>query len=494
MIKLLVIDLFCGFGGVTYAMENCQEVKVIAAVNHDPEAIMCHAQNHPDVKQFNEDIRHLNLDELRLLIEAAKRKYPKAKLVIWASIECTNFSVAKGGKPRDADSRTLAEHLNRYVEGLNPDYLMIENVREFMSWGSLHEDGKPKHDKQGCDYFRWTNSIQALGYNYDYRILDAADYGAYTSRVRYFGIFAKYGLSMAFPRATHAKRNKIDSSGAAGMFANNLLPHKAVRDVLDLQDYGTSVFLTGRIKSEKTFLRIEAGIRKHITSTFVIQHNSGGDSSKCHTLNKPSPSVTTSPTLGLVTPMVMAYYGSSNHNTNNIDTPLRTITTKDRFALVTPSFISSSFGCPLLGQIRTRSISDAAPTITTQGRNALVSVQFVHSEYSGGGNYSSIGNPIGSILCTPKQNLVTLSSKQAALVIDTPAKEKLYNTMLQFGIEDVYMRMLNVGELMRVMGFPTSYKMPKSQTLAKKFIGNSVAVPVVEQLTKNLINYKSQTQ
>ena len=322
---------------------------------------------------------------------------------------------------------------------------MIENVREFMSWGSLHEDGKPKHDKQGCDYFRWTNSIQAIGYNYDYRILDAADYGAYTSRVRYFGIFAKYGLTIAFPRATHAKRTKLDNSPADGIFSNKLLPHKPVSDVLDLKDYGSSVFLPGRIKSEKTFLRIEAGIRKHCEKQFVVQHNSGGDSSKCHSLNKPSPSVTTSPTLGLVT----------------------------------PSFISSSFGCPLLGQIRTRAITDAAPTITTQGRNALVSVQFVHSEYSGGGNYSSIGNPIGSILCTPKQNLVTLSSKQAALVIDTPAKEKLYNTMLQFGIEDVYMRMLNVGELMRVMGFPTSYKMPKSQTLAKKFIGNSVAVPVV---------------
>ena len=39
MIKLLVIDLFCGFGGVTYAMENCKEVRVIAAVNHDPDVI-----------------------------------------------------------------------------------------------------------------------------------------------------------------------------------------------------------------------------------------------------------------------------------------------------------------------------------------------------------------------------------------------------------------------------------------------------------------------
>lgn len=482
MIELLVIDLFCGFGGVSYAMENCEQVKVIAAVNHDPKAIMCHAQNHPDTKQFSEDIRHLNLDELIILIEVAKEAHPKAKLCIWASIECTNFSVAKGGKPRDADSRTLAEHLNRYVEGLNPDYLMIENVREFMSWGSLHDDGRPKHDKQGCDYFRWCNSIQALGYNYDYRILDAADYGAYTSRVRYFGIFAKHGLTISFPRATHAKRTKLDNSPADGLFSNKLLPHKSVSDVLDLKDYGSSVFLPGRIKSEKTFLRIEAGIRKHCEKQFVVQRDS-----KCHSLNKPSPSVTTSPTLGLVTPMLMAYYGSTNHNTNTIDAPLRTITTKDRFALVTPSFISSSFGCPLLGQIRTRGIDDAAPTITTQGRNALVSLQYIHYEYSNGGNYSSIEKPIGSILCNPKQNLVTLSSKQAALVIDTPAKQKLYNTMIEFGIEDVYMRMLKVRELMLIMGFPKTYKMPKSQTLAKKFIGNSVAVPVVEQLTKNLI-------
>ena len=39
-----------------------------------------------------------------------------AFVVLWASLECTNFSRAKGGLPRDADSRTLAEHLFRYIE------------------------------------------------------------------------------------------------------------------------------------------------------------------------------------------------------------------------------------------------------------------------------------------------------------------------------------------------------------------------------------------
>ena len=52
--------------------------------------------------------------------------------LIHISLECTNFSQAKGGQPRDADSRTLAEHLFRYIEAINPDYIQIENVEEFI--------------------------------------------------------------------------------------------------------------------------------------------------------------------------------------------------------------------------------------------------------------------------------------------------------------------------------------------------------------------------
>lgn len=136
-IRLLYIDLFCGAGGTSSGVEYARLdgkkcAKVIACVNHDPNAIKSHAANHPDVLHFTEDIRSLELSPLMDHLAEMKRKYPEAEVAIWASLECTNFSKAKGGQPRDADSRTLAEHLYRYIETIDPDYLLIENVEEFM--------------------------------------------------------------------------------------------------------------------------------------------------------------------------------------------------------------------------------------------------------------------------------------------------------------------------------------------------------------------------
>ncbi len=146
--KLLYIDLFCGAGGTSTGvekarLENEQCAKVIACVNHDKNAIASHAANHPDALHFIEDIRTLNLSPLVSHLQKCRAEYPEALIVLWASLECTNFSKAKGGQPRDADSRTLAEHLFRYIEAINPDYIQIENVEEFMSWGDLDEYGKP---------------------------------------------------------------------------------------------------------------------------------------------------------------------------------------------------------------------------------------------------------------------------------------------------------------------------------------------------------------
>ena len=137
-IKLLYIDLFCGAGGTTTGVEQAELngqacAKVIACVNHDVNAIASHQANHPDTLHFTEDIRTLDLTELTIHLNRMRVKYPNALVVLWASLECTNFSKAKGGRPRDADSRTLAEHLFRYIEQLDPDYIQIENVEEFMA-------------------------------------------------------------------------------------------------------------------------------------------------------------------------------------------------------------------------------------------------------------------------------------------------------------------------------------------------------------------------
>lgn len=109
--QFLVVDLFCGAGGTTIGFERSGVAKVIAAVNHDPIAIESHWANHPEVKHFEEDVRTLDLKALAHHVKKERAKHPNALLILWASLECTNFSKAKGGQPREADSRTLAYSL-----------------------------------------------------------------------------------------------------------------------------------------------------------------------------------------------------------------------------------------------------------------------------------------------------------------------------------------------------------------------------------------------
>lgn len=117
----LIVDLFCGAGGVTTGFEQSDFAKVIACVNHDPIAIKSHKLNHRNVLHFVEDVKTMKLDRLIKHVAIWRSLYPDAKLIVWASLECTNFSKAKGGLPRNADSRTLADHLDRYILALNPD-------------------------------------------------------------------------------------------------------------------------------------------------------------------------------------------------------------------------------------------------------------------------------------------------------------------------------------------------------------------------------------
>lgn len=293
MIKLLYVDLFCGAGGTSTGVEQAtlhgkKCAHVIACVNHDPNAIKSHAANHPNTKHFTEDTRTLAMEPLMEIVRKARRQYKSAKIVLWASLECTNFSKAKGGQPRDADSRTLANHLFRYIEAIDPDFIMIENVEEFMAWGDIDENGKPIDKLKGTDYMRWCNRVQAYGYTYVWNILNAADYGAYTSRKRFFGQFSKYGLPHAFPIPTYSKDGATDDN----LFGEGMHRYKAVREVLDLDDEGESIFGRKKPLVEATLNRIYAGLIKFVAggkvTAFLLnpQYNSNGSSidKPCFTL------------------------------------------------------------------------------------------------------------------------------------------------------------------------------------------------------------------
>ncbi len=541
--NLLYVDLFCGAGGTSTGVNSAQIngkrcAKVIACVNHDANAIASHASNHPDALHFTEDIRTLNLEPLIERATRERTENPNAKLVLWASLECTNFSKAKGGQPRDADSRTLAEHLFRYIEALDPDYIQIENVEEFMSWGEIDENGHPISSDKGKSYLRWVNNVKAYGYDFQHRILNSANYGVYTSRKRFFGIFAKIGLPIVFPKPTHSKSDA------------SMKPLKPVKDVLDLDDYGKSIFREKPL-AERTLERIYAGLIKFVAGgkeAFLIKYNSMGANGryKAPGIDDPCPVVATQNRLGIAHVSFLSKQFSGHPESKNvsIEEPAGAITCVDHHAFVSVHY----------GHGYNRSIDDPAPTLTCKDRLALVDCHFLDNQY-GNGRPTSVDTVAGSITTNPKQNLISVerpwimdtnfgnvgaSVDEPSRVItanrkwhylmnpqfacagrsiedpcftliarmdkrppylittetgeigievydtDSPMTIKIKEFMAMYGIIDIKMRMLKVDELKKIMGFPEDYVLIGTKCEQKKFIGNAVEVNMSRVLCESL--------
>ena len=424
--KVFWIDLFSGAGGTTTGIHltGNDNVKVVACVNHDAVAIESHKANHPDCLHLVEDVRDFKVIlKLKSLVEDLRSQFPDCKINLWASLECTNYSKAKGGLPRDADSRTLAYALYDYISELNPDFVYIENVREFMAWGPLDDRGKPVSKLNGRDYIRWIKRMCELGsYHYEWKLLNSADFGAYTSRERYFGIFAKQGLPVLWPEPSYTK-----NPGTGKLFAPQK-KWKAVRDVLDLQDEGTDIFDRAKPYVDATYERIYAGLVKFVAqgdSDWLMKYNSVNQQTGKHnppSINEPCPVVSTQSRLGYVNCQFISKYfsGSPQHKNISIDGPAGTIKTVDSQALVNCEFLAAYYGT---GD-NVSSIDQPAATLTTKDRLAKVhacflelprvservvpsqNCEFFMNQYSNGGQHTDISGPAPTITSVPKSNLV----------------------------------------------------------------------------------------
>ncbi|GGA92637.1 DNA cytosine methyltransferase [Puia dinghuensis] len=432
----LVIDLFCGFGGTTAGFhEACwmdhRIAEVIACVNHDPKAIRSHWLNNPRVKHYNEDIRTLDLTDLKALVAQYRIRYPNARLILWASLECTNFSRAKGGRPRNADSRTLANHLVRYVMSLDPDLIMIENVTEFMAWGPLipkvvkkggiescpvklvkDKNGRmhvecqliPESSKKGQYWIKWRRKMCRLGYRDDWKQLNSANFGAYTARNRLFGIFAKPCEAIAWPEPTHAKRpegkKKALSIQQASLFPEYdnqqaLKKWLPVREVLNFSDEGESIFHREKPLAEKSLERIYAGLLKFVAegnTSFLSKYYSGDYASKNISLTGPASTITPIDHHSFISTDSLSEI--TRRSSMILPTAKRTAIAQFLMHYYTSGGVVSSILAP-------------CPTVRTRdGSSIIKTTHFLEKQYS-----KSIGQsvdyPTGALLPTDKNRLLT---------------------------------------------------------------------------------------
>lgn len=423
----LIIDCFAGGGGASVGIEMALGRPVDIAINHDPEAIRMHKVNHPDTIHLTEDIFKVDL-----------QKYVKGRKValMWASPDCTSHSKAKGGQPRKRGLRILPWAVYKHAKQILPEVIIMENVEEIQQWGPLDKKGIQLRDDKARIIKKFITAMKSLGYAFDSRELVAADYGAPTTRKRWYAIFRRDGKDIIWPEQTHFKDSEPK--------------WKQCGEFINWSDLGKSIFGRKKPLAEATQKRIANGIRKYI-------------------LENPKPYIVKNDE---AVAFLIQYHGEQKAGESRgqlLSEPIKTIDTSNRYGLVT-AFITKYYKTGI-GQ----GCDEPLHTITTSpGHFDLVSAFLI--KYYGSGCGQELKEPLATITTKDRFGLVNV-------IIDIAGEKYI--------IKDIFLRMLKPEELKLMQGFPKDYIInrdinwkpyPIKEQVAR--IGNSVVPVMAEALVK----------
>lgn len=523
----LVVDLFAGGGGASTGIEAALGRPVDIAINHSPIALAVHEANHPGT-------RHLTAD----IWEVKPREATGGRHValLWASPDCTHFSIAKGGKPRKQNIRSLAWAVVRWANDVRPDVIALENVAEFKGWGPLTAEGKPDKSRMGQTFLRWKRALEKLGYVVDFRILDASHFGAPTRRRRLFLVARCDGQRIVWPRPTHGP---------------GLIPFHTAAECIDWSLPCPSIFERKRPLAEKTLWRIAQGIKRFVlenSNPFIVKMKGQAHSSS---FGDPVPTITAQgPGLAIATPYMVEYHSErkgEQARLADVGSPIPVQTTENRFGLIAPTLVQTGYGERQGQAARALDIEKPLGTIISggtggNGKHAAVAAFLSRAYGETPGKWKDAGSadievPLPTVTTQDHNNLaaVTLATfrgtagQKPAAAVDEPLHTvsagglhvaevrafllKYYGTEqapvldgplgtvttrdrfglvtvegVDYQIVDIGMRMLEPHELLAAQfgRFAAAYDLSRAKTKAAKvrLIGNSVCPEVAEALIR----------
>jgi len=400
-------DFFCGGGGFSKGFAlACSDLGIrnvrLIAINHSQIAIETHKANHPWAEHYC--ARMDQLDPRKIVPEGRMR------IGIFAP-ECTNHANARGGRPINDQSRATAWDVVKWAQELYIETLLIENVREIMDWGPLGANGRPLKSKKGEIFHAWIEAIKRCGYTLEYRILNSADFGAATTRKRFFLIAQRRGRKIYWPPQTHAK--DVDKTG--DLFQKGLKPWRGAWEIINWQKKGVDIFEREAHGlpplSNNTLARIEAGVRKFwgsLAEPFIIQLRGTARRQierSAFPVSEPLKTVTARGIhAGLVTPIMVGIEQtkSNGRQVRTVDEPLFTVTTRGDIGLLQPFVLQQqSGGAP-------RSTREPLPSIAGAGAQALVQPFIVSAggPEGQGRNPKSVLDPVGTVMPEDRKAIV----------------------------------------------------------------------------------------
>ena len=391
----IIVDNFAGGGGASTGIEIATGRAVAIAINHDPAAILMHKTNHPYTEHFQASV--WDIDPVAV---CRGRRVGLA----WFSPDCKHFSKAKGAALVDRKIRGLAWITLRWAAKVRPRVIILENVEEFQTWGPVRK-GKPVKKLAGTTFRKFIRQLEELGYTVEYRELIAADYGAPTSRKRFYMIARCDGKPIVWPKPTHSK------TGADG-----LLKWRSAAEIIDWSLPCLSIFDTKeeikeryglkavRPLAKNTMRRIIRGVDKFTIRSgkpFIVPTGYGerkGQAPRVHDIDAPVPTVVSTGKENLCKPLLapVTVTNTSNSVGATVGEPVHTVTTAGNQMLVTPSLVS-------IGQTgggdRIRDIREPVPTTVSKQEACLVAPALIqyHTEQTEHVRASGLGAPINTV-------------------------------------------------------------------------------------------------
>ena len=550
----LIVDNFAGGGGASTGIELAVGRPVDIAINHDPKAIAMHKVNHPCTQHYQESVWDID-----------PRKVTEGRPVgiAWFSPDCKHFSKAKGGKPVDKNIRGLAWVALRWASSVRPRIILLENVEEFMTWGPLkaiRHNGRcvkeiirsgnmikyitavkgevlsvdqqifePDKKRAGQTFNKFVQSLRNLGYQVEWRILKACDYGTPTIRKRFYLIARCDGMPIVWPEPTHGEGKQ---------------PYRTAAECIDWSIPCPSIFGRKKDLAVNTQRRIARGLDKFVLKNprpFIMEMNYQ------NTPQDPEKPLTTQTAVNkhfIINPSIVPVgYGEragQAPRVHDIKDPLTRVVSSCKQNLVT-FHLSNRYGDGKDG--RGTALDEQAPTLTGTNHTHLVAADIVHY-YGGADHASDPQDPLATVTALPRHYLTeehllvfennvdnksygeplpTMTQAQKFANVRTylrkiegaqdlgnwhKVRELLNNyagyniaddeililliNSIEYFIADIGMRMLKAFELKLAQGFPVDYcidiesKIGKPYSEAKQIarLGNAVCPPVAMALVK----------
>ena len=176
MEKIKILELFSGYGSQKLALDYLGIPCESTQCEIDKYAVDAYNQIHGETENLGDICK---VDETKL---------PYYDLITYSS-PCQDFSVAGLQKGGDKDSGTRSSLLwecERIIKAVKPKYLLMENVKNLV--GKQH-----KHN-----FIAWLDTLDALGYNNYWQVLNAEDYGVPQNRERVFVVSIRKDIQQGY--------------------------------------------------------------------------------------------------------------------------------------------------------------------------------------------------------------------------------------------------------------------------------------------------------